>query len=65
MTGRDTPHARPRACLERTNTYGTFWKTKKYVTSTKDAYEDDMIRQESLPDTSKSTTVNLPFFNSF
>lgn len=24
MTGRDTPHARPRACLERTNTYGTF-----------------------------------------
>lgn len=24
ITGRDTPHARPRACLERTNTYGTF-----------------------------------------
>lgn len=24
MTGRDTPQARPRACLERTNTYGTF-----------------------------------------
>ena len=24
MTGLDTPHARPRACLERTNTYGTF-----------------------------------------
>lgn len=24
MTGRDTPQARPSACLERTNTYGTF-----------------------------------------
>lgn len=24
ITGRDTPHARPKACLERTNTYGTF-----------------------------------------
>lgn len=24
MTGRETPQARPRACLERTNTYGTF-----------------------------------------
>ena len=24
MTGRDTPQARPKACLERTKTYGTF-----------------------------------------
>jgi len=24
ITGRDTPHARPSACLDGTNTYGTF-----------------------------------------
>ena len=26
MTGRDTPHARPSACLEGTKTYGTFYE---------------------------------------
>lgn len=29
MTGRDTPQARPSACLERTNTYGTFLSSQR------------------------------------
>lgn len=33
MTGLVTPQARPSACFDRTNTYGTFWKTT-YTTVT-------------------------------